>query len=217
MRLVVVEDLVGEAAGMFERMLRAALEENARASMALSGGSTPWPVLARLAAAELDWGRVDIYQVDERVAPTGHGDRNLSGLAASFLPLVPAVFHPMPVEDVDLDGAAARYAANLPEPLDIVHLGLGHDGHTASLVPGDPVLDIKDRDVAMTDLYRGRRRMTLTYPAINRARSIVWLVTGEAKREALSHLLAGDSAIPAAMVSTENAIIITDLAAGPSA
>jgi len=214
MHLVVAEDLIGEAAAMFERLLRVALQDEARASLALSGGSTPWPVLERLAAADLDWDRVDLYQVDERVAPAGHSDRNLTGLASALLPLVPAIFHPMPVEDADLDAAAQRYAADLPGRLDIIHLGLGSDGHTASLVPGDPVLDVDDRDVALTAPYLGRRRMTLTYPAIDRARSIVWLVAGESKRDALSRLLAGDPDIPAGMVSAENSIIITDLMPG---
>ncbi len=211
MRVVVADDLVVGAAGILEQLLRDALADHERASLALSGGSTPWPVLEHLAAAGIEWRRVDVYQVDERIVPAGHRDRNLTRLAESFLPLVPVVSHPMPVEAPDLDEAAARYAAELPDRLDIIHLGLGPDGHTASLVPGDPVLEVRDRDVAVTGEYLGHRRMTLTYPAIDRAATIVWLVAGESKRDALSRLLAGDRDIPAAMVSTANSIVVTDM------
>ncbi len=216
MRVVVADDLVARAAGIFEQLLRRALADHERASLALSGGSTPWPVLERLGAAEIEWRRVDVFQVDERIAPAGHRDRNLTRLAESFLPLVPVVAHPMPVEAADLDDAAARYAAELPDRLDIVHLGLGPDGHTASLVPDDPVLEVRDRDVAVTGEYLGHRRMTLTYPAIDRAATIVWLVAGESKRKALSRLLAGDRDIPAAVISTANSIIVTDIGSGDS-
>jgi 6-phosphogluconolactonase len=97
--------------------------------------------------------------------------------------------------------------------LDLVHLGLGPDGHTASLVPGDPVLNVNDNDVAVTGIYQGRRRMTLTYPTINRSRQILWVVTGEEKVQALNRLLDGDQSIPAGRIRPEGARIIADRAA----
>src|SRR5262249_52973328 len=155
--------------------------------MAVSGGHTPWLMLRALAGEDVPWERVQVVQVDERVAPAGHPDRNLTHIHESLLehsPLTPEQVHAMPVEGSDLQAAAARYALTLqeiagsPPVLDLVHLGLGPDGHTASLVPGDPVLDVQGADVALTGVYQGRRRMTLTYPIINRARRILWLVTG---------------------------------------
>jgi 6-phosphogluconolactonase len=156
----------------------------------------------------VDWSAVQVFQVDERVAPDGDPDRNLTHLRASLPDAAVESIHSMPVTDDDLDAAADRYAAALPSPLDLVHLGLGPDGHTASLVPGDPVLDEGDRLVAPTAVYQGRRRMTLTYPALAAARRIVWLVSGEDKREALAKLRAGDPSIPAGRVSSASATAI---------
>jgi 6-phosphogluconolactonase len=162
------------------------------------------------------WETVTIFQVDERVAPDGDPDRNLTHLKRSLPAGGAADVRAMPVWSGDLDAAAAGYAQALPEQLDLVHLGLGPDGHTASLVPGDPVLEVDDRDVAVTGEYQGRRRMTLTYPALDRAREILWLVTGDDKVEALARLQAGDTSIPAARVSTANARVVADAAAAGS-
>jgi 6-phosphogluconolactonase/glucosamine-6-phosphate isomerase/deaminase len=120
----------------------------------------------------------------------------------------------MPVTDDDLDDAARRDAASLPAELDIVHLGLGDDGHTASLVPGDPSLDVVDSTVAVTGHYRGHRRMTLTLPALHRARRIVWFAAGESKRPMLRRLVDGDPTIPGGRVASDRAVLVTDVDLG---
>ena len=194
---------------------RAAVDEHGRFTLAVSGGHTPWAMFAHL-TGRMPWEKVTIYQVDERVAPDGDPDRNLTQLRASLPPGGAADVRAMPVEWHDLDAAAADYAVALPAALDLVHLGLGPDGHTASLVPGDPVLDVMDRDVAVTGLYQGRQRMTLTYPTLNRAQQILWLVTGADKVDALARLRAGDTSIPAGRASSANALVIADAAAAGS-
>jgi 6-phosphogluconolactonase/glucosamine-6-phosphate isomerase/deaminase len=162
----------------------------------------------------LDWDHVDLFQVDERVAPDGDPDRNLTQIRDNLPEAALARLRPMPVTDEDLEAAALRYEAELPKPLDLIHLGLGPDGHTASLVPGDPVLEVTDRLVALTGgEYQGRRRMTLTYPALADARSVFWLVAGEDKRDALDKLLAGDPSIPAGRVEAPDAVVLADDAA----
>ena len=176
-------------------------------TLALSRGAE---LLARLADEDVPWPQASVYQVDERVAPPGHEDRNLAQLEAS---LPAGVVHPMPADEPDLEAAAARYAGELPGALGFVHLGLGPDGHTASLVPGDPVLDVTDRLVAVTNEYRGYRRMTLTYPALEAAREIVGHVTGEEKRDVLGRLQARDPTIPAARIANIHQRIVTDGAA----
>jgi 6-phosphogluconolactonase len=189
--------------------------------MAVSGGHTPWIMLRRLAAAQIPWGAVHIVQVDERVAPGGHADRNLTHLRESLAdsPLPPDQLYAMPVESPDLEAAAGSYAATLRTiagdlpVIDLVHLGLGPDGHTASLIPGDPVLDVDNADVALSGPYQGRRRMTLTYPIINRARRILWVVTGGEKAGMVNLLLDGDRGIPAGRVSRERALLLADSAA----
>jgi 6-phosphogluconolactonase len=190
--------------------------------MAVSGGHTPWLMLRALADDTLPWKQVHVVQVDERVAPAGDPDRNLAHLRDSLLdhaPLSRDQVHPMPVEAADLDRAAEQYAHTLrevagsPPVLDLVHLGLGPDGHTASLVPGDPVLDVTDADVAVTRPYQGRRRMTLTFPMINRSRLILWLVTGEEKAQTLVRLRAGDRSIPGSRVRQDRALVLADRAA----
>jgi 6-phosphogluconolactonase len=190
--------------------------------MAVSGGHTPWIMLRALGNEKLPWERVHVVQVDERVAPAGDPDRNLTHLRESLLdhsPMRPEQIHAMPVEASDLDAAARQYAAALcdmagaPPTLDLVHLGLGPDGHTASLVPGDPVLNVTDEEVALTGIYQGRRRMTLTYPIINRARRILWLATGGGKRDMLVRLRKGDVSIPAGRICQGRAVIFADRAA----
>jgi 6-phosphogluconolactonase len=196
------------AAAFIADCVRAGLADRGSFSLALSGGRSPARMIDLLGDAGLPWDRVDVYQVDERIAPRGDPDRNLTHLASA---LPDARIHAMPVEDDDIPAAAARYAASLPAQLDLVHLGLGTDGHTASLVPGCAALGIRDRDVAISIEYHGRRRMTLTYPALDRVREVVWVVIGEDKREALSQLLSNDASIPATRVVTPAQIVFTDL------
>src|SRR6516162_1883745 len=176
-------------------------------------------MLRDLAGEDIPWNGVHVAQVDERVAPAGHPDRNLTHLRESLLeraPLHPEQVYAMPVEASDLEAGASRYALTLreiagsPPVFDLVHLGLGPDGHTASLVPGDPVLDVTDADVALTGVYQGRRRMTLTYPAINRARRILWLVTGAEKAGPLVRLRAADASIPGGRVRQVRALVLAD-------
>ena len=193
-----------------------AVADRGRFDFAVSGGRTPWAMFADL-AGKLPWEKVTIYQVDERVAPDGDPDRNLTQLQRALPPGGASDVRAMPVTFHDLEAAAADYARSLPEAFDLVHLGLGPDGHTASLIPGDPVLEVTDRDVALTGEYQGRRRMTLTYPALDRARHILWLVTGDDKVDALARLRAGDESIPGGRVSTAHALVVADAAAAGSA
>ena len=190
--------------------------------MAVSGGHTPWLMLRALASVGIPWCAVHIFQVDERVAPPGHTDRNLTHLRESLLPLAPIPpdqIYAMPVESTALGAAAAQYAGTLrqiagsPPVLDLVHLGLGPDGHTASLVPRDGVLDVASVEVALSGPYQGRSRMTLTYPILNRARRVLWVVTGSAKVEMVNRLLNGDRTIPAGRVRSDHALLLADCAA----
>lgn len=219
------EAVAERAADLIADAARAAVTARGCFVMAVSGGRTPWLMLRALGGRDLPWARVHVVQVDERVAPAGHADRNLTHLRESLLahsPLHPEQVHAMPVELPDLDDAAARYAATLrelagtPPVLDLVHLGLGADGHTASLVPGDAALAVADRDVAIAGPYQGRLRMTLAYPAIDRARRILWVVTGPDKVEMLARLRAGDRSIPAGRVCREHARGLADRAAAGS-
>jgi 6-phosphogluconolactonase len=202
---------VAGAAFVAERA-RAAVAASGSFHFAVSGGHTPWAMFAELASQQVPWDAVIIYQVDERVAPSDDPDRNLAHLTKA-LGSAPAQVRAMPVEDSDLAAAAADYAASLPTRFDLVHLGLGPDGHTASLVPGDPVLAVTDRLVGLTQPYQGRVRMTLTYPALARARQLLWLVTGADKQVALAKLLAGDTTIPAGRVEAAASLVIADRAA----
>ena len=220
--LETADAVANRAAQAIAALAREAIEVRGRFLFAVSGGHTPWVMLRALAAMQIPWPAVRVFQVDERVAPAGDADRNLTHLKESLIehaPLRPEQILAMPVEAGDLERAAAEYAQTLerecgsPAMLDLVHLGLGPDGHTASLVPGDPVLKVCDRDVAVTGLYQGRRRMTLTYPAINRARQVLWVVTGAEKVQMLHRLLHCDADIPAGRVSREKSLVLADVAA----
>jgi 6-phosphogluconolactonase len=216
------ESVARAAATTIARDARTAIAARGLFALAVSGGHTPWIMLRALAGEDIPWAGIHIYQVDERLAPAGDPDRNLTHLQENLLqhaPLRPEQIHAMPVEAPDLQAAATQYAlalrkvAGSPPVLDLVHLGLGPDGHTASLVPGDSVLEVTDKDVALTGVYQGRRRMTLTYPAINRARRILWVVTGSEKTEMLRRLHEGDVSIPAGRVRREQALLLADQAA----
>jgi len=198
---------------------RQAASLRGRFNVAFSGGKAPWIMLRALADEDVPWDKVQVFQVDERVAPSGDPDRNVTHLRQSLLehaPLRLDQIHAMPVELPELEGAVGQYEQTLqelcgePPALDLAHLGLGPDGHTASLVPGDPVLQVMDRDVASTGVYMGRRRMTLTYPMLNRSRRILWLVTGADKAAALKKLRDGDTSIPAGRIARDNAVLLAE-------
>jgi 6-phosphogluconolactonase len=215
------ESVAEKAASVIADSTKEAIAARGKFIMAVSGGHTPWIMLRKLAAAQIPWRAVHIVQVDERVAPAGDPDRNLTHLRESLAdsPLPPDQLHAMPVESPDLEAAANSYASTLRKLagelpiIDLVHLGLGPDGHTASLVPGDPVLDVDNADVALSGPYQGRRRMTLTYPIINRARRVLWVVTGGEKEGMVNRLLKGDHGIPAGRVSSTQALLLADTAA----
>jgi 6-phosphogluconolactonase len=212
-----VESVARQASALIASEARTAVAARGRFIMAVSGGHTPWLMLRALSGEDVPWQSIHLVQVDERVAPAGDPDRNLTHLNESLhAPLRPEQILAMPVESPDLNSAAARYAAILqelagsPPVLDLVHLGLGPDGHTASLVPGDPVLEVTGAEVALTGVYQGRRRMTLTYPVIDRSRRILWVVTGAEKVEMLRRLRKGDVSIPAGRVRQDQAVVFAD-------
>jgi 6-phosphogluconolactonase len=211
-----------EAARVIATEARAAVAARGRFVMAVSGGKTPRQMLRALAGEDVPWDGVHVVQVDERIAPAGDPDRNLTHLRENLLrlaPLSPEHIHPMPVEEDDLEAAAVRYTRTLeefagtPPVLDLAHLGIGPDGHTASLIPGDPVLKVADRDVAITGFYQKRQRMTLTYPVLNRSRFILWVVSGAEKAEMLARLCDGDLSIPAGQIQREWALVLADQSA----
>lgn len=216
------ETVAQEGARRIAAEARTAVTRRGRFIAAISGGRTPWLMLRSLADQDVPWTGFHLVQVDERLAPVESAERNLAHIRESLLdhaPLRPEQVHAMPVEFPDLETGARNYAeaiatiAGSPAVIDLVHLGLGPDGHTASLVPGDPVLEVTDRDVAATGVYQSRRRMTLTYPILNRARQILWIVTGEEKTEMLARLRNGDRTIPAGRIQQDHAIVLADRAA----
>ena len=216
------DSVAKKAAAVIAEEARISVVARGRFVMAVSGGHTPWLMLRALADEDVPWPALHVMQVDERVAPQGDSDRNLTHLQESLLahvPLRPEQIHAMAVEARDLNASAGHYALTLQKIcgpsrlLDLFQLGLGSDGHTASLVPGDPVLDISDTDVAVTGTYQGRRRMTLTYPALNRCRRVLWVVTGSEKVVMLQRLLDGDTSIPAGRVRRDQALVFADRAA----
>ena len=203
------DDVATAAADYVAQLARGAIAEKGRFSFAVSGGRTPWTMFERLATMDVAWSDVTIYQVDERIAPVGDATRNLTALENSLGQCRPTI-HAMPVNDDDVEAAAASYARRLPQHFDLVHLGLGPDGHTASLIPGDPVLEVHDRLVAVTGIYQGEQRMTLTYQALTRAKQLLWLVTGPDKRTALAALLDGATSIPAGSVEAPSSLVMAD-------
>ena len=216
------EEVAKAGAAFVADAARAAIEARGRFLFAVSGGRTPWIMLRALAHESLAWDAIHVFQVDERVASAGDPDRNLTHLRESLLanaPLPPENIHAMPVEQDDLTAASVAYGQTLqasagdPPVLDLIHLGLGPDGHTASLVPGDPVLKVDDRFVGTTAPYQGHPRMTLTYPVLNQASQIVFVVTGDEKVDALARLVRHDPSIPAGRVRPDSATILADRAA----
>lgn len=216
------ESVAQAGAEVIAQAARSAVEARGSFTFAVSGGRTPWVMMHALAKEALPWDAVHILQVDERAAPAGDPDRNLTHLRESLLanaPLPADNLHAMPVEEEDLAAAGAAYGRTLeavagaPPRIDLVHLGLGPDGHTASLVPGDPVLQVTDAPVAITGVYQGHNRMTLTYPVLDRARAVLFIVTGEEKVDALAKLIKHDPTIPAGRVNPDHAVVIADRAA----
>jgi 6-phosphogluconolactonase len=214
--------LASRAAALIAGIAAQAIAERGRCVIALSGGRTPLPLLHALAAEAIDWRHVHLLQADERIAPAGSPARNLTQLQDALLAhidLPDGNLHPMPVDIADPLAAAADYAqllarlAGSPPVLDLVQLGLGDDGHTASLLPGDAALGVVDGDVALSASYRGWRRMTLTFPLLDRARHALWLVSGADKAAVLARFIAGDAALPASRVSRNNALLLCDVAA----
>lgn len=214
------ESVAKLAATFIANEARSAIQNRGRFIMAVSGGKTPWIMLRHLAEEKIDWDKVHVFQVDERIAPEGSVDRNWTHLQESFLKEKEATkaihLYPMPVTVPDINTGADQYTQSMhdlmgvPAVFDLIHLGLGSDGHTASLIPGDPVLKVMDREVALTGLYQGHQRMTLTYPILNRSRKILWVVTGKEKQLALQQILNKEKSIPGGTILQNHATIMAD-------
>jgi len=226
MRICVLDDVESAArygATQISEAARSSVRERGSFSLALSGGSTPWPMLSALAGEDIPWASIHVFQVDERAVPMDSPERTFAKLRSVLLsraPIPEGNIHPMPVDTDDLDAAARRYertlvnALGFPPVLDLVHLGIGADGHTASLIPGAASLaSASPSEVMVSDIYQGSRRMTLTYPILNRARMILWLIIGEDKAPMLPRLIAGDTSIPAGCIEQDRAILIADRSA----
>jgi 6-phosphogluconolactonase len=205
------------AAAFIAECLRHAVKERGLATLAVSGGRSPWGMFERLADESVDWNRVHVLQVDERIVPLDDKARNwshfLQGCLAERIPQENQ--HPMPVEE-DAELAVGRYSATLlqwagvPPQLDVVHLGIGEDGHTASLFADDVLLEDRRHWVGVSRVYEGHRRLTLTLPVLNSARTIVWFAVGARRRDVLKRLRDGDQAIPAGHVQRDRAVAFTD-------
>lgn len=220
------EALAKGAVDVIVRSAATAIEERGVFVWAVSGGTTPRRMLELLRERrDIDWSRVHVCQVDERLAPDGDPDRNATMLDEALLTEdflrrnTPAGVWLMPVTNEDHETAADDYARTLdalaghPLIFDLIQLGMGSDGHTASLVPGDPILTIVDRDVALTNDYQGRRRMSLTWPVLDRAKELLWVIGGESKRDAVAQFLANDPSIPATLPTQARATVLLDAAA----
>jgi 6-phosphogluconolactonase len=220
------QSLATMAADQVAARAEEAVRERGRFTLAVSGGSTPGAMFAALAERPLPWADVHLFQVDERVAPEGDPDRNFTDLSSLLIERVPIPkenVHPMPVTVSDLEVGARAYTAELVDVtgdgvLDLVHLGVGDDGHTASWPLGDPVVEAEGEgapDVAVVGPFHGRRRMTLTPRAVNRAWGVLWLVQGASKAPVVERLLAADPALPASRVRTDRAVLLATADAVP--
>ncbi len=203
-------DLLAKGAASFiARLASETVARTGQFTFAASGGTTPWAMLSELALLDIPWQAIRIFQVDERIVPLDNPMRNVGNINRC-LANVRANINGMPVDAVDLEQATRDYGNALPSRIDLVHLGLGVDGHTASLIPGDRALDVTDRLIAITDEYQGSRRMTFTYPAIASADQILWLVAGREKQWSLARLLDGDTSIPAGRVEAPLSLVMAE-------
>jgi 6-phosphogluconolactonase len=210
-----------ECAAWIGGQVRRGLAERDTFTLALSGGRGPHRLFEALARERVPWQRVHLFQVDERAAPADSPERNFRAIRELLIERVPipdANVHPMPVEQEGLEGAARDYASTLAQVLgpelvlDLVHLGLGEDGHTASLFPGDPASE-SGAPVIVSREHQGFRRLSLNYPLLSGARQRLWFVTGAAKSEVLLRAMDGDVGIPAGRIRREDTLFFADQAA----